>query len=137
MQEGDNPFRLEAVDDMGHTGRRDMVVTRTIPRARQLGVRLRVSTVPFEKGQASVLSEAIYDNLLEAFVAHQRFDFVERQQLEAILQELKLSQTELIDPATAAKIGKLAAAEVPWSVRCWKRRTRWTSTPTWSMSRLP
>ncbi len=57
------------------------------------------------------MSEAVYDNLLEAFIAHKRFDFIERQQLEAILQELKLSQTELIDPATAAKVGKLAAAE--------------------------
>jgi hypothetical protein len=112
LQEGENPFRLEVVDDMGHTGRRDLVVTRAIPRARQLGVRLRVSHAPFEKkGQASILSEAVYDTLLEAFVAHQRFDFVERQQLDAILQELKLSQTALMDPATAAKVGKLAAAE--------------------------
>jgi hypothetical protein len=112
LHEGENTFHLEVVDDMGHTGRRDIVVTRDIPRARQLGLRLRVSNVPFQKkGQASVLSEAVYDNLLEAFVAHKRFDFVERQQLEAVLQELKLSQTELIDPATAAKIGKLAAAE--------------------------
>jgi TolB-like protein len=112
LQEGENPFHLEVVDDMGHRGRRDMVVIRAIPRARQLGLRLRISNVPFEKkGRASVLSEAVYDNLLAAFVAHQRFDFVERQQLESILQELKLSQTELIDPTTAARIGKLAAAE--------------------------
>lgn len=112
LREGENTFRLEAIDEMGHTVRRDIVVIREVPRARQLGVRLRVSHLPFEKkGQTSVVSEAVYDNLLEAFVAHKRFDFVDRQQLEAILQELKLGQTELIDPATAAKIGKLVAAE--------------------------
>ena len=33
------------------------------------------------------------------------------EQLEAILQEHKLSQTALIDPDTAVTIGKLAAAE--------------------------
>jgi hypothetical protein len=31
--------------------------------------------------------------------------------LETILRELKLSQTELVDPATAARIGKIVAAE--------------------------
>ena len=68
--------------------------------------------MPFaKKGAPSVLAEMVYDSLFDAFVSQKRFDFVDRHQLEAILRELKLSQTDLVDAATAAKIGKIAAAE--------------------------
>src|SRR5262249_21081234 len=112
LREGDNAFRLEAVNEAGTTARRDLVVSREVQKARQLGSRLRVIHMPFEKkGTPSVLAETVYDSLFDAFVSQQRFDFVDRHQLDAILSELKLSQTDLVDPATAAKIGKIAAAE--------------------------
>jgi hypothetical protein len=41
----------------------------------------------------------------------ERFQLVEREQLEAILREQKLSQTALVDTETAVKIGKIAAAD--------------------------
>ena len=112
LREGDNAFRLEAVNEAGTIARRDLVVSREVPKARQLGSRLRVIHMPFEKkGTPSVLAETVYDSLFDAFVSQKRFDFVDRHQLDAILRELKLSQTDLVDPATAAKIGKIAAAE--------------------------
>jgi curli biogenesis system outer membrane secretion channel CsgG len=58
-----------------------------------------------------VLAEAVYDHLLNAFVNQRRFEFFERQQLEAILREQKLIQTELVDPATAARIAKIMGVE--------------------------
>jgi Curli production assembly/transport component CsgG/Glucodextranase, domain B len=112
LREGDNAFRLEAANEAGTTARRDLVVSRAVQKARQPGSRLRVIHMPFEKkGTPSVLAETVYDSLFDAFVSQKRFDFVDRHQLEAILRELKLSQTDLVDPATAAKIGKIAAAE--------------------------
>ena len=112
LQEGENTFLLEALDEAGNTAQRTIVVTREIQQVKRVGSRLRVSLLPFvKKGIASLLTEAVYDNLFNAFVNQRRFDLVERQQLETILQELKLSQTALVDPTTAAKTGKIIAAE--------------------------
>jgi TolB-like protein len=40
------------------------------------------------------------------------FSLVERGQLDKVLAELKIQDTALIDPATAAKIGKLSGADL-------------------------
>ena len=40
-----------------------------------------------------------------------RFRVLSRDQLEAILREQKLSASQIVDPATAIKVGKLVAAE--------------------------
>jgi hypothetical protein len=112
LQEGDNTFLLEARDEAGNTVQHNIVVRRDIHPVKRVGARLRVSLLPFAKqGSASVLSESVYDNLFNVVVNQGRFDMVERQQLDTILQELKLSQTSLVDPATAAKTGKIMAAE--------------------------
>jgi Curli production assembly/transport component CsgG/Glucodextranase, domain B len=112
LQPGDNRFLLEAIDEMGNTAQQEIVVTRKIEEVKRLDARLRVILLPPDKqGQTSALGETAYDQLFNAFVNQRRFDLVERQQLEVVLRELKLSQTELVDPATAAKVGKLVAAE--------------------------
>ena len=38
-------------------------------------------------------------------------NLIEREKIEAILSELKLSQTKIVDAATAAKVGKIAVAD--------------------------
>jgi hypothetical protein len=112
LQPGENTIVLEAVDEVGNTAQHPVVVTREARQVQQVGSRLRVSLLPFAKnGSASRLAESVYDNLFNVLVNQRRFDFVERQHLEAILQEHKLSQTVLVDPATAARTGKLMAAE--------------------------
>jgi TolB-like protein len=112
LQLGENVLTLEAVDAAGNTTQFTVVVIRDVRPVRQVGMRLRVALLPFEKqGEASVLSQIVYDYLSNAFVQQQRFDVVERQRLDAILREHKLSQTKLSDPATAAKTGKVATAD--------------------------
>ena len=117
LQEGENTFVLEAVDEAGNTAQLKVVVTRTVRPVRQMGSRLRVVLLPFaKKGEAPVLAEAVHDYLFNVFVQQRRFDFIERQRLAAILQELtlrqKLTQGALIDPASAAETGKsIATAE--------------------------
>jgi TolB-like protein len=88
------------------------VVHRKVEEVKHLDVRLRVSLMPLEKkGQAGALADTVYDQLFTAMVNHERFQLVERSQLESILREQQLSQTALVDAATAAKIGKIAAAD--------------------------
>ena len=112
LQLGDNRFLLEVVDEVGNTARQETIVSRMVAGVRRLNARLRVILLPLAKqGQTSLMSGTVYDYLFNALVNQRRFELVERQQLETVLQELKLSQTELVDPATAAKIGKLVAAE--------------------------
>jgi hypothetical protein len=112
LQPGDNYFLLEAVDEAGNTARQDFIVTRMTEEVRRLNPRLRVFLLPLAKqGQTSLISGTVYDYLFNALVNQRRFELVERQHLEAVLQELKLSQTDLVDPAMAAKIGKLVAAD--------------------------
>jgi hypothetical protein len=112
LQPGDNRFLLEAVDDVGNTTRHEIVVSRKVAEVRRLDARLRVILLPLAtKSDPSPHGDTVYDHLFNAFVNQRRFDLVERQQLDAILRELKLSQTDLVDPATAARIGKIVAAE--------------------------
>jgi hypothetical protein len=49
--------------------------------------------------------------MTDALVNQRRFKVLSRDQLDAILREQKLSATQLVDAATAVRIGKLVAAE--------------------------
>lgn len=112
LREGPNPFRLEATNRAGNAVEHTISVKRELPPQQQIGSRLRVSLLPLvKKGTPSVLSEAIDDQLLNILVNQRRFDLVERVQLDQILQEHKLSQSPIVDPATAIRLGKLINAE--------------------------
>jgi len=78
------------VNKAGHTARRNIVVSREVQKARQFSSRLRVTFMPFDKkGAPFVLAAMVYDSLFDAFVSQKRSDFVERNQMDAILSELK------------------------------------------------
>jgi len=72
-----------------------------------------LAIMPFEiKGETSSVTGIIYDNLINAFIDQNRFNIVTRgDELETVLKELKLSQTDLVDKSTALRVGKLVAAE--------------------------
>jgi hypothetical protein len=54
------------------------MVRREIRQVKRVGSRLRVVILPFDKkGEASVLSEVVYDYLFNVMVNQRRFDFVE------------------------------------------------------------
>ena len=69
----------------------------------------RTLRVEFEKKGTPTDLSNVYGSLLAALQA--RFTLIEREQLQAILQEQNLSKTVLVDPKTAAKIGKIAVGE--------------------------
>jgi TolB-like protein len=112
LAEGENVLRVVAEDRHGNKGRRDLIVIREIPRAVQLQERLRLTVMPFEqRGGVSDVSLSYQDNLLNALVKQNRFRVVEREKLDLILAEQKLSRTQLIEKDTALSLGKLVATQ--------------------------
>jgi hypothetical protein len=107
-----NPFVFKAADENGNTAEYTVNVTRKVPQIKQRDARLRVMFIPFEnKGEVFKLGRTVDDNLYNSLFDQERFQLVERDKLEAILAEQKLSQSDLADPATRIRVGKIAAAE--------------------------
>ncbi len=112
LQEGENSFFIESVDAYGNRSEKMVQVTRKVPRVRTLGSRMSVSILPMQhKGEASVAGQSVSDSMLAAFVHQKRFQLIERERIDEVLQELRLSQTELVDPETASRIGKIVVAD--------------------------
>jgi len=77
-----------------------------------LSERMRLSVFPFsQKGTVSKGSLFFQDFFTDDLVNRNRFQIVEREKLDLILSEQKLSRTELVDRKTALKLGKLVAAQ--------------------------
>lgn len=113
LREGENPITIKVTDVKGNISTKTAVANFQIPKVHQIGSRMSLAVLPFEvKGDPGMASDMVYDNLINAFVDQERFHIVTRgDELEAILREQKLSQTDLVDRKTAVRIGKLVAAE--------------------------
>lgn len=112
LREGDNEILIEAKDQAGNQAEKKILVKRKVPQALQLQERLSLSVLPFEQnGALSEASLSFQERLIESLVNQNRFRVVERAKLDVILQEQKLSSTELVDKSTALRLGKLVAAQ--------------------------
>jgi TolB-like protein len=112
LKEGENTVSIEAVDDSGNRDSMELSVVRKIPKALQLAERMSLTVFPFEQeGKVSPPGLVFQDNLIDALVNQKRFRVLERDRLDVILKEQKLSRTKLFDSRTAIKIGRLAAAQ--------------------------
>ena len=112
LKEGKNTIIIEARDEAGNKASKTISIIRRIPKALQLEERLSMTVLPFDqKGESSDASFAFQDNLTDALVNRNRFRVVERERLDEILREQKLSRTKLIDKSTALKVGRLIAAQ--------------------------
>jgi hypothetical protein len=112
LQPGDNHFVLEAMDQAGQRTRREVVIHRRVEEVKRLEARWRVTLLPLQpKGEAAALVGAVYDALLTALIDQGRFQFIEREHLEASLQEQKISRSALVEPETAVQLGKMVGAE--------------------------
>jgi len=111
LKEGENILTVAARDEFGQRATKRIIIIRRVPKALQLAERLSLTVFPFEhKGDVSAASLAFQDNLIDALVHRNRFRVVERNKLEVILEEQRLSRTALFDQDTALKVGKLLAA---------------------------
>jgi tetratricopeptide (TPR) repeat protein/TolB-like protein len=113
LQEGENKFTIAVKDEKGNTATRTVTIIREIPKVHKIGSRMSLAIMPFEpKGEVTAASAMLYDNLFSAFFNQNRFHIVSRgAELEEVLKELKLSETDLVDKRNAIKVGKLVTAE--------------------------
>jgi TolB-like protein len=113
LEVGENRLTLEVEDAKGNKGSQSVTIIREVPKVRQVGSRMSLAILPFvTKGEASAATATLSDNLTSAFLDLNRFNIVTRgDDLEAVLRELKLSKTDLVDQKTAVRVGKLVAAE--------------------------
>jgi len=112
LVEGENVVTVSAADRTGRTASKQARIVRKPEEVEAIGARLSVAVMPFQhKGKPSELYEGAYDAMVDALVNQRRFRIVSRVQLENILKELNLSKTELVNQATAIRVGRLVAAE--------------------------
>jgi len=85
-----------------------------------LSERKRVAVLPFDDGairegsyfgQVFNVGLGVADMLTTALVKANRFRVIEREKVEAVLAEQDLAKSGRVDPATAAKIGKILGAD--------------------------
>ncbi len=111
LEKGDNTIVITVEDLKGQITEKIVNVHRNTYSIDTNQARLTVAVLPFErKGSSSPLAAGVDDRVFDAVFDSQRFDLVEREKLDAVLQEQKLSETELVDQGTALEVGKLVAA---------------------------
>ncbi|MFH0924780.1 MAG: FlgO family outer membrane protein [bacterium] len=112
LKEGENIITILAKDESGNIASKEVSIIRRIPKALQTAERMSLTALPFE--QKGIISEAGYafqDNLINALVNQNRFRVIEREQLNTILQEQRLSETKLFDKNKAITLGRLVSAQ--------------------------
>lgn len=112
LKMGPNPITINVRDAQGNRTVKQITIVRKKPKALLLSERLRMGVLPFERsGEMNSAGFAFQDSFIHQLVQRQRFQVVEREKLDVILQEQKLSGSQLIDTPTAVRLGRLAAAE--------------------------
>ena len=112
LEEGENIFTIAAQDAQGNQSELKVRVERKLQKVREMSSRMTLALLPFErKGAPTLAGEGLEDILTNNLVERERFEVVERQRLEEVLQEQKLSQSDLADKDSAVRLGKIVAAD--------------------------
>ena len=114
LNEGDNMVTIRGVDLSGNNNQVTIKIRRLAIKVHEVGARLRVAVGLFDRKTIGIdqqLSFGFEDLVTSAMLDRARFSAIERRQLMSLLEELKLSQTKLVDEDTALKLGKILAAD--------------------------
>jgi hypothetical protein len=108
---GDNNIIVSALDQDKRKADSKLKIKRVVPKTHDVGSRYAVSLMPLAnpKGDKARL-DIIQSKFLHHLTQRKRFALVEREKLDKVLAEMKLSKEKLTDPETSVKIGKLIAA---------------------------
>lgn len=111
LKKGKNIVRIEAKDETGNSSTKEIVIFRKVPKIFQTGSRYSIALLPLEnKGPDTGRIHMFEDLFLVSLMDQKRFKIIERERLDAVLREQKLSRTKLIDEETALEVGRLLAA---------------------------
>jgi curli biogenesis system outer membrane secretion channel CsgG len=72
---------------------------------------LAASMKPDQKNELNRIVESLDSQLLDRFNATRKFDVLARSDLAEVMKEVDLGQSGNVDPASAAKVGKLTGAK--------------------------
>lgn len=113
LAEGQNKITIEVRDAAGNSASKTVTIVREVPKVHQIGSRMALAILPFEKtGEPGSVADIVYDNLVSSFAEQNRFNIVSRgAELETVLRELKLAQTDLVDKSKAVQVGRMVQAE--------------------------
>ena len=113
LTEGQNTLTIEVRDAAGNSASKTVRIVRAVPKVHQVGSRMGLAIMPFEKaGEPTSLADIVYDNLVNSFAEQNRFNIVSRgAEFEAALRELKLAQTDLVDKSKAVQVGRMVQAD--------------------------
>lgn len=114
LEEGVNRIAVQGIDAAGNEEKVEIKIVQETAAIRDVGSRLRVAVHQFQRksiGDDRQMSYGMEDLLTGAMIDRARFSAIERQHLETILLELKLSKSGLVDEKTALKLGRLLAAD--------------------------
>ncbi|MDY0038816.1 MAG: CsgG/HfaB family protein [Desulforhabdus sp.] len=114
LHPGNNEFSIEAEDTAGNRTEKKLAINRKLRKIHALESRLTVALLPLErKNDREELHDhdiAVEETLLQKLIDRSRFHMVERQRLEEVLTEHKLSCAHLVDEKNALQVGRMLAA---------------------------
>jgi hypothetical protein len=113
LKEGQNTIAAELSDMRGVKTSEHLGITRSVPMVMQKGSRLSVVVLPFtevKKAQES-LQGYVHTFLNRSFAEQQRFNMVERDNLNKVLDEQQLSRKGDFDQETALRLGRLMGSD--------------------------
>jgi len=117
LNEGKNVITIEASDSAGNRTKKEIIVVREklyptqLPKA-VLDQRMRIAVYPFEQNGGFSPESGLFMDLLTLAIQRQnRFQLTDRALMDRILEEQKLSRTQLIDQDAAVKIGRIMSAQ--------------------------
>ncbi|WP_419661111.1 CsgG/HfaB family protein [Desulfosarcina variabilis] len=114
LKAGVNVLNFRVMDGSGNVNTKQINIERVPLKIRQVGSRLRVAVNAFKRASIGTDQQKSYgfeDLLTASMINRKRFSAVERQMLSSLLEELKLSQTNIVDESTALKLGRILAAD--------------------------
>jgi TolB-like protein len=112
LREGVNDVIIEAEDDKGNRSVKKIRLNRQTPKVMLLDERMRLAVLPYErKGAVSNASLSFQDNLISALFDQNRFQVIEREILDTVLQEHKLDRSKLAGGKSRIAGGKIAFAQ--------------------------
>ena len=114
LEVGENEISVESTNPSGDKSSKKIRIRREVPLVFGSGARLNLAVNDFLRktiGPPKDLSFGFEDMLTQHILDDSRFNAIERRNLEALLRELQLSQSGLIDEDKALELGRMLAAD--------------------------
>jgi hypothetical protein len=112
LHEGDNHFIIEAEDEKGNKASKRITLKKETPEIMLPDERMRLSVLPYKrKGTVSDASLSFQDNLISALFDENRFQVIERDLLDTVLQEHALNRSKLVDKNKLLASGEIVSAQ--------------------------